>query len=83
MSADALRAAVIAELEKQAGQIAEGLINVSTERSCEQIALYVARLQGAAGALKGAAATINSEYRKLTAPAEEPSKKKRTIQEAY
>lgn len=82
MSADALRAAVIAELEKQAGQIAEQLVNVATSQSCEQIALYVSERKGAAYALKSAAEAINREYRKLTAPEQEPSTKKK-VQEAY
>lgn len=81
MSAESLRAAVISDLEKQAGDIANSLINVSTSQSCEQIALYVAGLRGAATGLQKAVETINREYRKLTAPDEAPPKRK--VQEAY
>lgn len=69
MSAEALKAAVIAEIEKEATETAQATLDLAIQSlTVDRIAIQVAYLKGIAIALQKSALIVNSAYKNIMTP---------------
>lgn len=84
MSADALRAAVIDEIEKRNADAMNAAVGVrpNLNTSADGLALTVVDHLAMARAFALCAVIVNNEFRKLMSPTEAPAEKKK-VREVY